>query len=199
MSSNRSSWGGWVAVLAALAVPVLLAAQSPYLAWRQPVYIVAGFAGIVAFAGMVVQPMLAARLLPVASVRRAQTLHRWTGVAVLGAVVLHVVALWITSPPDVVDALLLRSPTPFSAWGVLATWAVGLAAGIALSGRRLIRGWRRRRQWHASLSALAVGATVLHVVLIDGTMEPVSKVLLCLAALAVLGWAMVRLRLWSRG
>ena len=30
------------------------------------------------------------------------------------AVVIHVAGLWITSPPDMIDALLFTSPTPFS-------------------------------------------------------------------------------------
>jgi hypothetical protein len=40
------------------------------------------------------------------------------------AVVVHVGGLWITSPPDMIDALLLTSPTPFSAFGVIAMWAI---------------------------------------------------------------------------
>ena len=61
------------------------------------------------------------------------------------AVVIHVAALWITSPPDVVDALLFASPTPFSAWGVIAMWAVFAAALLAALRRRLRlrpRTWR---------------------------------------------------------
>ncbi len=40
----------WAALTAALVVPVAIAATSPLLAWRQPVYITAGFAGIFAMA-----------------------------------------------------------------------------------------------------------------------------------------------------
>jgi hypothetical protein len=36
----------WVAVIAAVVVPIAAAAVSPLLAWREPVYILAGFAGI---------------------------------------------------------------------------------------------------------------------------------------------------------
>ena len=36
--------------------------------------------------------------------------------------------LWITNLPDEIDGLLFASPTPFSAWGVIAMWAVFAAA-----------------------------------------------------------------------
>jgi hypothetical protein len=35
----------WVALTAALAVPLTIAAASPLLAWRDPIYIAGGFAG----------------------------------------------------------------------------------------------------------------------------------------------------------
>src|SRR6056297_337947 len=51
-------WMIWVALAAAIALPLGLAAQSPLLAYRSPVYITAGFAGIVAMALLLVQPLL---------------------------------------------------------------------------------------------------------------------------------------------
>ena len=38
----------WIALATAVCVPIVLAATSPQLAWRGPVYILAGFSGIVA-------------------------------------------------------------------------------------------------------------------------------------------------------
>jgi hypothetical protein len=38
----------WVALAAAIGVPLAAAAASPLLAWRGAVYILAGFAGIIA-------------------------------------------------------------------------------------------------------------------------------------------------------
>ena len=49
-------------------------------------------------------------------------------------VIVHVAGLWLTSPPDVIDVLLFRSPTPFSAWGAIAMWAVFAAALWAALG-----------------------------------------------------------------
>ena len=40
----------WAALAIAIAVPVAAAAASPLLAWREAIYIAAGFAGIIAMA-----------------------------------------------------------------------------------------------------------------------------------------------------
>jgi len=186
----------WAALILLLAVPVLLAAGSPLLAWRQPIYIVAGFAGIAAMALLLLQPLLAQGLLPGLSILRGRRVHRWTGAALVVLVLLHVIGLWIFSPPDVIDALLFRSPTPFSAWGVIAMWALFAAALLALVRRAL-----RPRQWrlgHGSLVGIAVMGSVLHALQIDGTMENLSKGLLCLAVVLATGLALSRIKLRPR-
>ena len=53
----------WVALAAAICVPIAAAAASPLLAWRGPVYILAGFAGIIALGFMLVQPLADWRIL----------------------------------------------------------------------------------------------------------------------------------------
>nr|WP_246227874.1 ferric reductase-like transmembrane domain-containing protein [Roseobacter ponti] len=159
-----------------------MAAASPLLAWRDPVYIIAGFAGIVAMSLLLVQPLLARGRLPGLNIRQSRTLHRMTGAALVAGVVIHVVGLWVTSPPDVVDALLFRSPTPFSAWGVIAMWAVFAAAVLAVFRRRL-----RPRLWrlaHSGIAVVIVTGTVIHALQIEGTMETASKVALCALVIA---------------
>ena len=47
----------WAALAAAICVPIAAAAASPLLAWRGPVYILAGFAGIIALGVMLLQPV----------------------------------------------------------------------------------------------------------------------------------------------
>lgn len=187
----------WLALLGALAVPVVLAANSPLLAWRQPIYIAAGFAGIVALAMMLLQPLLAAGLLPGVELAPGRRIHRWIGIAIILAILIHVGALWITSPPDVVDALLLVSPTPFSDWGVLAMWAV-FGAGLLAALRRRLRlrviVWRLG---HTVLVSLAVAGSVLHAMLVDGTMEILSKTALSALVVFATVAAVVRLRLWT--
>lgn len=187
----------WLALLGALAVPVVLAANSPLLAWRQPIYIAAGFAGIVALAMMLLQPLLAAGLLPGVELAPGRRIHRWIGIAIILAILIHVGALWITSPPDVVDALLLVSPTPFSDWGVLAMWAVFGAGLLAALRRRLglrVIVWRLG---HTVLVSLAVAGSVLHAMLVDGTMEILSKTALSALVVFATVAAVVRLRLWT--
>ncbi|ETX26681.1 ferric reductase-like transmembrane domain-containing protein [Roseivivax isoporae] len=171
----------WAALGLALAVPLLAAAASPLLAWRGPVYIAAGFAGIVGLGFLLVQPLLMLRALPGLRGPRARHAHRAVGVALLVAVVLHVAGLWITSPPDVIDALTFTSPTPFSPWGVVAMWAVFATAAVAALRRRLpVRRWRLA---HRALAVLIVTCSLVHALLIEGTMEPVSKAALGVLAL----------------
>lgn len=177
----------WAAVGAAMAVPVMEAATSPLLAWRAPVYITGCLAGVAALALLFLQPLLAAGALPGLRARRGRAVHQWIGGALVAAVVLHVAALWLTSPPDVVDALLFRSPTPFSAWGVAAMWAVFATALLAaLRRRQHPRIWRRA---HMALAAAIAVATSVHAILIDGTMEPASKAVLCALVLAATAMA----------
>src|SRR5262245_33617421 len=112
----------WAALAVVIVVPIAAAAASPLLEWRGPVYILAGFAGIVALGLVLVQPLLIAEYLPGLSAYRGRRVHHWVGGALALAIVVHVGGLWITSPPDMIDALLLSSPTPFSDWGVIAMW-----------------------------------------------------------------------------
>lgn len=174
----------WVALTIALAVPIIAAAASPLLEWRDPVYIAAGFAGIVALALLLVQPLLVGGYLPQMSTRFARSLHRWVGGVLVAAVIVHVVALWITSPPDVIDALLFVSPTQFSVWGVIAMWAVFAAALLAIFRSSLRLRPSIWRLGHTVLTAVTVIGTVIHAMLIEGTMETLSKAALCALVLA---------------
>lgn len=123
----------WAALAAAICVPVALAGLSPLLEWRGPVYILAGFAGIVALSLVLVQPLLIAGYLPGLAAYRGRRVHHWIGGALVAAVLVHVGGLWITSPPDMIDALLFESPTPFSPFGVIAMWAIFAVALLACS------------------------------------------------------------------
>jgi hypothetical protein len=167
----------WAALAAALIVPIAVAATSPLLAWREPIYIAAGLAGVIALALLLLQPLLAGGLLPGLSMRRGRGLHAWVGAGVVAAVIVHVAALWVTSPPDVIDALLFRSPTPFAPWGVVAMVAVFATALLAtLRARLRLKLWRL---CHIGLAVVIVVGSVVHTLLIDGTMGQVSKLMLC--------------------
>ena len=174
----------WAALAAAVGVPIVAAAMSPLLAWRGPVYILAGFAGIVALGLVLVQPLLIGGYLPPLSAYRGRRAHHWIGGALLVAVVVHVVGLWFTSPPDMIDALTFSSPTPFSPFGVIAMWAIFAVALLAALRRRLGLRLRTWRIAHIPLAIVIVIGSVVHCLLIEGTMETVSKAALCALVLA---------------
>ena len=186
----------WTVLAIVIVGAIAAAAASPQLAWRRPVYIGAGFAGIIAMALLLLQPLLAGGYLPGFSIQRSRQIHRWVGALLVAAVIIHVVALWITSPPDVIDVLLFRSPTPFSIWGVVAMWAVFAAALLAAFRKRLRLRPRTWRLGHKVLVTVTVIGSVVHALLIEGTMETISKVVLCALALAALAMAVVDLRGW---
>jgi predicted ferric reductase len=174
----------WGALVMVAGVPVAVAATSPLLAWRDPAYIAAGFAGVVAMVLLLLQPLLAGGYLPGLSATRERRVHGWIGGTLVAAVVLHVAGLWVTSPPDVIDALLFASPTPFSAWGVIAMWGV-FASAILVVLRHKLR--LRPTQWrlgHTTLGVLIVLGSVVHALLIEGTMGMASKAVLCALVLA---------------
>ncbi|MQQ09874.1 ferric reductase [Epibacterium sp. SM1979] len=169
----------WAGLVALMGLPVLVAGQSPLLEWRDGIYIAAGFAGVVAMSLLLLQPLLMSGALPGLSLTAGRRFHGVVGSVLLLSVVVHVVGLWLTSPPDVVDALLYRSPTPFSVWGVSAMWALFLAAGLMAA--RSYLPWRVRyvRLAHLGLVAIVVLGSILHALLIQGTMELLTKWALC--------------------
>jgi len=188
----------WAALAVAICVPIAAAALSPLLAWRGPIYILAGFAGIVALGLVLVQPLLIAGYLPGLSAYRGRRAHHWIGGALVVSVVIHVAGLWITSPPDMIDALLFASPTPFSPFGVIAMWAIFVVALLAALRRRLGLRPRTWRVAHMLLAVVIVPGGVVHALLIEGTMETVSKVALCALVLGATSKVMADLRVWRR-
>ncbi len=188
----------WIVLLAALAVPIAAAALSPLLAWRDPVYIAAGFAGVIGLGLLLIQPLLIGGYLPGFQAYRGRRAHHWIGSTLVAAVVIHVGGLWLTSPPDVIDALLFVSPTPFSVWGVTAMWAAIAIALLVAFRRRLPLRPRTWRLGHAGLATVIVLGTVIHALLIEGTMETISKAVLCALVLLVTLKVLADLTVWIR-
>ncbi|WP_426409888.1 ferric reductase-like transmembrane domain-containing protein [Bradyrhizobium ganzhouense] len=198
MKGWRSARGPliWAALALAIGVPIAFAAGSEQLAWRGPVYILAGFSGIVALGLVLIQPLLIGGYLPGLSAYRARRAHHWIGSALALAVVIHVAGLWITSPPDMIDALTFSSPTPFSPFGVIAMWAIFAVALLALLRRRLGLRLRTWRIVHIPLAIVIVVCGVVHCLLIEGTMETISKAVLC--ALVIAATIKVLVDLWRK-
>jgi len=187
----------WAALILMIAVPIGLALSSPLLAWRDPVYRIAGAAGVFALSILLIQPLLAAHTLPLIKPTVGRHLHRWFGAALTGAIVAHVAGLWMTSPPDVIDALLFASPTPFAVWGVVAMWAVVIAGLLAVLRKHIPAHPKYWRLMHSTCVVFAVVGSVVHALLIEGTMEPVSKAVLCGGVIVSLTYALRRMRLWA--
>lgn len=188
----------WTALAVAILVPVVIAARSPLLAWRDGVYITAGFAGILGLALLLVQPLLAGGHLPGLAPRRARLAHRWLGVVLVALVVAHVAGLWITSAPDVIDALLFQWPTSFSPFGVVAMWAVFATALLAAVRRRLRLSPAAWRIGHTALALVIVVGTIVHALLIEGAMGTVSKAAFCLLVAAATARLAFDLAVWMR-
>lgn len=181
----------WSVVIAAMLIPLIVATQSPLLAWRGPIYITAGFAGVMGMALLLIQPLLANGDMVGLSLPKARRVHRLIGVTLVGAVIIHIAGLWITSPPDVIDVLLFRSPTPFGVWGAVAMWGV-IATAVLATQRRKVHP-RRWRILHLTLAVVIAISTLAHALLIEGTMGTWSK-----AALAGLVAGATIKTIWDR-
>jgi len=153
---------------------------------------------MIALGVMLFQPLLIGGYLPGLPARIGRRVHHWTGGALVVAVVIHVAGLWITSPPDMIDALLFASPTPFSPFGVIAMWAIFAVALLAALRRRLGLRPRTWRIAHMSLAVVIVVGTVVHGMLVEGTMETMSKVALCALVLGATIKVMADLRVWRK-
>ncbi|MBS28510.1 MAG: hypothetical protein CL566_06235 [Alphaproteobacteria bacterium] len=71
------------------------------------------------------------------------------------------------------------------------------AAILAALLRRLRWRWWAWRLGHTSLAVITVVGSVVHAVLIEGTMEPVTKILLCVLVLAATAKVLFDLRVWT--
>jgi len=156
----------------------VFAVLSPLQQGREAIWVFGALSGVLALCLFPIQPLLA---LPGLRGRLGRWVHPALGGMVIALSVAHVAGLWVYSPEDITDALLLRAPTPFSAWGLS-----GLAG---LVGAALIAGLRRLFRpgpWtilHLCLAGLGVAAALMHGWLILGAMSPVSKGLLAAATL----------------
>ncbi len=187
----------WAAIAVAMVGPIAVATTSPLLAWREPLYIAAGFAGIAALSLLLIQPLLVGNHLSGPAPRTARRIHRWLGVLLVLLVAAHVGGLWVTSAPDVMDALLFASPTAFSPWGVVAMWAVFATALLAALRRRLRISPTLWRVAHTTLALVVVTGTVVHALLVEGAMGTLSKAALCLLVVASLARTMMDLIAWA--
>lgn len=185
----------WLAFAIAIITPIALAATSPLLAWRGPIYITACFAGIITLGLLLTQSMLIGRYFPGIKAHITRRAHRWIGATLVTAVLIHIGGLYITSPPDVIDVLIFNSPTPFSIWGVTAMWALFITALLAIFRKRISpRIWKIL---HTLLAMIILIGTVIHALLIEGLMEITSKAVLCVVVIVVALRVIWKQKVWS--
>ena len=191
-AAKRKTVVVWLLLAAAVLVPIGFAAASPLQASRDAVWIFGGMAGVVALALLLVQPMLAAGLLAGPTIPTARRWHRWIGATIVVAVVLHVGGLYLASPEDITDALLLVAPTPFSVYGVIGLWSVVLTALLVAFRSKLGLRYTSWRIVHNVLSVVVVVCSIVHAILIEGAMDLVSKAILCALVFAATAMALFR-------
>ncbi|MBW9080720.1 ferric reductase-like transmembrane domain-containing protein [Rhizobium pusense] len=185
----------WIGLALVMIGPIVIAATSPYLAYRTAVHIAGGLAGIIGMALLLVQPLLAAGWLPGVGLPRLRTLHRWVGIAIVVAVLLHVGFLYLTSPLDTMDALLFVAPAPFSVFGVTSMWVIVLTVLLSITRRILKLPYGTWRLIHSVLAAIVAATTAMHAFLIQGTMGPNSKLIVILVMLITVTLAAIELNL----
>ncbi len=178
-----------------IGTPVLMAVTSPYLAYRDLPYIVGGFAGILCLSLLALQPLLVAGNMPGLDRVRARRWHRWIGSAIILCVLAHVCGLYLASPEDTLDALLLVAPTPFSIYGVIAMGCVLVTGLVVVFRHRMGLSYLTWSLLHNALALIIVVSTVIHALWIEGVMEIVSKWVLCLFALLVTVITLINFRI----
>jgi predicted ferric reductase len=171
----------WLLIGAVVAVPVIVAAASPLQASRDEIWVLGGMSGVVALALLFLQPVLIGRFRLLKGLQERRW-HRWIGAAIVMLVAIHIGGLYVTSPEDITDALLLVSPTPFALYGVIGLAGVILTTALALFRKRLADGvWQIA---HTILAVAIVGGSVVHALLIEGAMGETTKLVLCLFLVA---------------
>jgi predicted ferric reductase len=186
----RARWAGRVALAALLVGPTLAALASPLQAGRDLSWVLGGLAGVVALGLLAVQVLLPTPFMDALLAGHDLRWHRAVGLAVAGIVLAHVVGLYVYSPDDVRDALVLAAPT-YSRLGVLSAWSVGLSIALAIARRRLGLTYSDWQILHSALAVAIVTTAVGHTVMIRGTLDGPAELLACGAALVAVSAAVV--------
>ncbi len=184
-ADTRLRIAAWIIVAVIAAVPVVAAAASPLQKGRELLWVIGGMAGVVAMSLLFVQPLFKAAVPTLLGARGAMRWHRICGVAIVAMVALHIGALYAYSPDDITDALLLEAPTRFSLYGVISMWCLVLTALLAAARRVLWLDYQLWRITHSVLAVAIVASGAVHAIQIEGAMEDYSKLVICVAALAV--------------
>lgn len=173
------------ASVAAAVALMAVALSSTYLRAAPPSLVVSIVTGVLAVGLLALQPIWA---VAVRLRRLGLQWHVWLGATALALVAVHVVALVVLSPDDVLFAASPDGPTR-ARMAVLATVALFVTVGLGVVGRR-----RRRSSspgltvLHAFFGLWTLVLGIGHAVLTDGALDgPGTAVMLVLLGLGVTG------------
>jgi predicted ferric reductase len=178
MSQHLQTWIGQGVLLAFVILPVLLAALHPLQAGREPLWVWGTLAGVLALSLIVIQVLLPTGWLNLALGEQNWRWHRILGISVTGLVFAHILGLYLYSPDDIGDALVLAAPT-YSRLGMLSLGCLVLTVALALMRHRLPLTLSDWQIFHSVLAMAVVGTAVAHVLLLQGTLDGFAEGLLC--------------------
>lgn len=189
MSKRLQRWLGQGAFAALVLLPTVLAALSPLQGGRTAVWVLGTLAGVLALSLVVVQVLLPTGWLN-ALVGQHLGWHRILGISITGLVLAHIIGLYLYSPDDIGDALILAAPT-YSRLGVLSFWCLLLSVMLAFARHKLRLADADWRTLHSALAAAIVGTAVAHTLLLQGTLDGFAEGLLCGSATVAVSMAIV--------
>lgn len=167
----------------------MAAALSPLQAGRDLTWIAGGLTGVLALGLLVPQGLLATGWITTGP--RQRRWHRRTAYLLILAVLAHVGGLYLYSPDDILDALLLHMPL-YSKLGVASLAALVLVAALAAARRAFRRhpsGWRIA---HGTLAALVAATAIGHTVLAWGALDGWAERLTVLAVMLAIAGALLQ-------
>lgn len=180
------------AVLALAAMGV--AASSPLSATRDTLWAAGSLLGVAALALLPLQALLPQRAgRSRAGEPRSLGVSRWhrlVGLGVLAATLLHVAALYVVSPDDIGDALVLQAPT-YSRLGMISAVLLIGTVLFALARRRTGLDAANWRLIHGGLAVAIVTTAAAHALMIRGALDGPVEIALCAAAGLAVGGAVI--------
>ncbi len=192
MNKPLQKWLGQGVLLVFAMLPTLLAALSPLQIGRAPLWVWGTLAGVLALSLLVIQVLLPTGWLNDWIGEHNFSWHRILGISITGLVIAHILGLYLYSPDDIEDALVLAAPT-YSRLGVLSAGCLLLSMGLALARSRLPLAPVDWQILHSVLAVAVVGTAVAHALLLQGTLDGFAEGLLCGSAvvavlMAILYW-----------
>lgn len=194
MSKPVQRWLGLLGLVAIVLLPVLLAALSPLQAGRAVPWVWGTLAGVLALSLVVVHVLLPTGWLNSFVGEHNLGWHRILGISITGLTLAHILGLYLYSPDDIGDALVLAAPT-YSRLGVLSAGCLVLSVVLAVTRRQLRLADADWKTIHSALAIAIVGTAVAHAVLLQGTLDGLAEGLVCGSAIVAVCMAIAH---WYR-